>query len=165
MKWEERTEKSLLPMKDMFLDSERGGGKKAKLDPCGFHIYSLISITHMASRHVWWFHFQGSYHICLHETQHHWLNLKHICPSEALMGNRVASEYIWLGENVQWIVWILALWGAVDCCHLLTSGRVLCKSPFSLSFLIYNVGLIIPYVLQDEELDDILRSLAALRPD
>ena len=41
----------------------------------------------------------------------------------------------------------------------------MCKSPFSLSFLIYNVGLRIPYVLQDEELDDILRSLAALSPD
>ena len=31
-------------MKDRFLDSERGGGKKVKLDPLGFHIYSLILI-------------------------------------------------------------------------------------------------------------------------
>ena len=40
-------------MKDMSLDLARDGGKKVKLDPLGFHIYSLISITHVASRHVW----------------------------------------------------------------------------------------------------------------
>ena len=102
MKLEKRTEKSLLPMKNRFLDSERGGGKKVKLDPLGFHIHSLISITHIASRHVWWFQFQGSYHISLHETQHHWLNLKHICPSETFMGNRDTCQIP--GKLLVWVV-------------------------------------------------------------